>query len=249
MNVTTLQNSWGLNNLATDANAFVLRISGKAGTAGANSWNANLCCCWEPADGAAPSDSDYVATLVQQLKDGGWPIDPKRVFGLGESAGEGVLIRSACDHASTWAGIFGFSGTGPLSVEAGDPACSPSEHVSFVHAHGTLDASPEIFSGSPSSLNSGMPNHCTQATGGTLATIDQMATIAGCSGSLALTTSSWADLDSTIAGTETDLYDYTGCPSGYGVELWRMNNSTHTITPTASWETKIIAWMAAHPKP
>lgn len=243
--MSTLQNNWGLNNLATDADAFVLPISGKTGTFGVDSWNGNLCCCWSTgSDGAAPSDSDYIANLVQHMIDAGWPIDPKRVFGLGESAGEGVLARSACDHATVWAGVFGFSGA--PGVTTGDAPCTPNDHVSFAHAHGTSDASAEPYTGT-TSPNAGMPNAC-NATVDTGGTMDQLRAFNGC-GTLQLTTSSWADLDSMVGGNETDLYDATSCPVGGTVELWKMNGTTHTITPTATFETKIIAWMQANPKP
>jgi poly(3-hydroxybutyrate) depolymerase len=243
----TLQSNWGLANLADDMNAFVLPVSGKTGTYGVNSWNGNLCCCWAPADGAAPADGDYIADLVQRLITGGWPIDPKRVYGIGESAGEGVLYRSACDHASTWAAIFGFSGTMTPSIEGGEVACTPSEAVNFAHAHGTSDASPEPYTGT-GALNSGMPNHCLSAidTGGTM---DKLIAFNSCGGALSVTTSNWAQLDNLVPGAFTDLLEAGSCPASGAVQLWRMNTTTHSVSPTAAWETKIIEFFNAHAKP
>lgn len=236
-----------MTNLANVADAFVIRVSGVPGSFGVNSWNGNLCCCWVAGDGPYPNDSDYLANLVQRVIDAGWPVDPKRVYGIAQSAGGGMLMRSACDHADVWAAIFDFSGTMPPSVEGGEAACNPSEPVNFAHAHGTLDSSAEPYTG-VGGLNSGMANHCKSAidSGGTM---DLLKAFNGCSGSLALTTAGWADLDNNIVGDETDLYDTVGCPAGGAVSHWKMNGTDHTISPTAAWQTKIVEWLLAHPKP
>ena len=239
-----------MTNLATDANALVLPISGKTGTFGGNSWNGNLCCCWVSTDGAFPADSDYVADLVARVIAAGWPVDPKRIFGVGDSAGEGVLFRSACDHSTTWSGIAGFAGAGGVTTGGAgtDPACTPATPVHLLHAHGTSDISQESWTGN-NGANNGMTNLCNAAidTGGTY---DQYRAFNGC-GAFATTTASWRNLDNTAAGTETDLLEATGCPAGGSVTQWRMNGTTHTLTTTAggNFEVELIAWMNSHPKP
>lgn len=245
--VTTLQSNWGMADLATYANAFVLRVSGVPGTYGSNSWNGNLCCCWVAADGPYPNDSDYLYDLIQRVIADGWPIDQSRIYGIAQSAGGGMLMRSACDHASTYAAIFDFSGTMSPSVEGGEAPCTPSEPVAFAHAHGTADSSAEPYTG-VGGLNSGMANHCISAidSGGT---IDKLKAFNGCAGSLSVTTAGWADLDSAVSGSETDLMEVSGCPAGGAVQHWRMNGTSHTITPTADWQTKVWEFLEAHPKP
>jgi polyhydroxybutyrate depolymerase len=243
--VGTLQHNWGLDTLASDMNAFVLPVNGKTGTFGVNSWNGNNCCCWSvSSDGAAPDDSGYLAGQVANVIAAGWPVDPKRVYGLGESAGEGVLWRSACDYAATWTAIFGFSGA--PSVTSGDAACSPSQPFAIAHAHGTSDASAEPWTG-VQAPNAGMPNACesTIDSGGVM---DDFRTLNSC-GSLNVTTTGWADLDSGIGGAETDLLDAASCTANGAVELWRMNSTTHSLTPTATWETKIIGWFNSQVRP
>lgn len=248
--VTTQLASWfGSGQAFTNAaNALVLPVSTKSGTFGSNSWNGNLCCCWSTSsDGAAVDDSAYLATIAQKVIDAGWPVDLKAVFGLGDSAGEGALFRSACDHASIWAGIAGMSGAGGVTTGAGgtDAACSPIGHVHLLHAHGDADVSAEPYTGTQAA-NGGMQNAC-NSTIDTGDTMDQYLAFNGCSGSLNLTTSNWAQFDGVL---QTDLYDGAGCPSDGSVEHWRLKSTTHNIAaPTAAWQTKLIEWFAAHHKP
>ncbi len=233
---------------ANAANAFVISVSTKSGAFGSNSWNGNLCCCWSAADGAAVDDATYLSDLVQRVLDAGWPVDTKAIFGGGDSAGEGVLYRSACDHAATWTGIWGFAGAGGVTTGAGgtDPACSPTQPVHLLHAHGATDASAEPYTGTQAP-NGGMLNAC-NSTIDTGDTMDQYLAFNGCS-ALTLTTSSWKDLDSTAGGSETDLYSGTSCPAQGSVTHWKVNSVAHTLTPTATFQTELIAWMAAHHRP
>ena len=247
--VTTQLASWfGSGQAFTNAaNALVLPVSTRTGTFGSNSWNGNLCCCWSTtSDGAASDDSGYLAAMAQKVIDAGWPVDTKAVFGLGDSAGEGALFRSACDHASIWAGIAGMSGAGGVTTGAGgtDPACTPSQPVHLLHAHGSADASAEPYTGTQAP-NGGMSNAC-NSTIDTGDTMDQYLAFNGCS-SLALTTSNWAQLDGVL---QSDLYDGAGCPAQGSVEHWKLNGTAHNIVaPTAAWQTQLIAWMGAHHRP
>lgn len=232
------------------ANALVLPVSTRTGTFGSNSWDGNKCCCWSTtSDGAAasPSDSDYLATIAQAVIAAGWPVDPKAVFGLGDSAGEGVLFRSACDHSGTWAGIAGMSGAGGVTTGAGgtDAACSPANHVHLLHAHGDADVSAEPYTGTQAP-NGGMQNAC-NSTVDVGDTMDQYLAFNSCGGALTLTTSNWAQLDGVL---QTDLYDGASCPSDGSVEHWRLKTTAHNIAaPTAAWQAQLIAWFAAHHKP
>ena len=236
--------------LANATGSFVLPVSTRSGTFGSNSWNGNLCCCWSTtSDGAAVDDATYLSDLVQRVKDAGWPVDAKAVFGGGDSAGEGVLYRSACDHAATWTGIWGFAGAGGVTTGAGgtDPACSPSQPVHLLHAHGATDASAEPYTGTQAP-NGGMSNAC-NSTIDSGDTMDQYLTFNGCGGALSLTTAGWKDLDSTAGGSETDLYEGVSCPAQGSVTHWKVNSVAHTLTPTANFVTELKTWMDAHHRP
>lgn len=237
--------------LANAADAFVLPVSTKTGGFGANAWNGNLCCCWDAASGAFVDDAGYLSDIVQRVKDAGWPVDSKAVFGGGDSAGEGVLYRSACDHAATWTGIWGFAGAGGVTTGGAgtDPACTPSQPVHLLHAHGSADASAEPYTGTQAP-NGGMTNAC-NSTIDTGDTMDQYLAFNGCS-SLALTTAAWKDLDGAAGtpGNETDLYEGTSCPAQGSVTHWKVTNEGHTLTvPTASWLSELVIWMNTHHRP
>ena len=53
------------------------------------------------------------------------------------------------------------------------------------------------------------------------------------------------DLDADIAGSETRVEAYPGCP----VELWTIQGGPHQPALTADWAELVWAFFAAHPKP
>jgi poly(3-hydroxybutyrate) depolymerase len=251
--VTTLEVNYGLTNLATTMDAIVLLVNGKTGGGSGriNEWNANLCCCWDVAEGTAPDDSGYLASRAAALIAAGWPIDPKRVYGIGQGgAGDSVMYRSACDYPDKWAAIVGINGSGTQSHEGGDAACSvnTSQPLAIAHLHGTADVSQERYTGL-GGLNAGMFNQCkgTIDSGGLM---EQLRDFNGCAGSATDRVVRPAeDLSADVGGSETDFLTFTGCPQGREVELWRATGEDHTFTPTANFVPRMVAFFNAHPKP
>lgn len=241
---------------------FVLSVTGATGSFGQNSWNGNLGCCWPPADtgtfGFTPNDSDYLDTLVGRVIAAGWPIDPKRIYIYAQGGGgTAAAFRTACDHSSRWAAIWDYAGAGPQSADTTggtDPTCSPSDHVSFFHLHGTADISAEPYSGQSGAPNAGMPNKDPSAIGATLGigTMDQLKAFNGCSGALTLTTVGWDDLVTVTAGNETDLYTTAGCPSDGAVLFGAVNGEDHSFTGDAknpNYKVRVYEFFTNHPKP
>ncbi len=244
-----------MKNLNVDLDAIVLGITGKTSSAGGDSWNAGSTCCWPPADGAGPDDVTYIPTAIGKVcappvGTGSWPCDPKRIFVYGHSAGSAMTYRLACDHADLVASAFTMS-TYALRTDI-DPACSPSEHVSIAHFHGTSDTSK--YDNSTGDILTAMATEYVSVevdrTSPTrTSTVSQMKTFNSCAGSLSLITSSWLDFDSVVGGSETDLYRVAGCPTGIDVEVWKANGTAHVPTMTAAGYTAMVNWFKAHVKP
>jgi polyhydroxybutyrate depolymerase len=57
------------------------------------------------------------------------------------------------------------------------------------------------------------------------------------------------DVDRDVAGNETAIDAYDGCPKGIDVQLWTMRGSGHSPTVSAEFGTRVIDWLYAHPKP
>lgn len=241
-----------MSTINNDLDAFVLGITAKTGSVSgaADSWNGGASCCWNTAvDGAAPDDNTYIDSVVQQVIDAGWPVDPKRIYFWGQSAGQHMAYRYTCDHASRVAAFFGMT-TGGLRTDL-DAACTPSAHVPMVHFHGTGDNwLYDNISGGV--YTSGFPEYVSvetdRASPTRTSTMTQHATFNGCSGTLGSVTSS-IDFDSAQAGNETDIYVYGGCPADGDVELWKGNGSVHVPTMTTAGYTAMVNWFKAHPKP
>lgn len=263
--VLTMLSDSGMTALASDPlwgqdGALVMPINGKTGSSGVNSWNGDLCCCWAPADGAAPNDSDYIDQMVDRIIARGYNVDPKRIFIYAQGGGgSAAAFRTACDHPTRYAAVFDFAGAGPVPADAvggANAACNPTNrHVHFWHLHGTVDVSQEPYSGQTSSLNAGMVNHCPAATASTLgtATIDQLAAFNGCTGSLQLVGTQYYDMVTVGAPpSETDLYQYTGCPADGTVLFSPMNGEDHTVSNEAknpNFKDIVINYFLTHGKP
>lgn len=263
--VATMLSDSGMVNLASDPlwgpdGALVILVNGKTGSSGINSWNGDLCCCWAPADGAAPNDSDYIDQMVDRINNRGFRVDPKRVFIYAQGGGgTAAAFRTACDHPSRYAAVFDFAGAGPTPADAiggANATCAPGDtHVHFWHLHGTLDVSQEPYSGQTASLNAGMVNHCPAAINATLgtSTMDQLGAFNKCTGSLQLVRTEAYDFVSVGSPPiESDLWQYTGCPSDGTVLFSPVNGEDHTISSEAKqpgMKDIVINYFLTHGKP
>jgi hypothetical protein len=254
-----------LQTINTDMGAIVIGVETVLGdptpscTAnGPNAWNGSpaSCCC----DGGAGSNTSLgVADQIRAVCQGGaggvsggtgqWPCDPNRIWVFGHSAGAVQAFRFTCDHADLVAATFTI--TGSALADAFDPACSPSQPVSFVHMHGTADT--YFYDNSTGALVGNMTEpyvsvETTRTSPQRTATIQQMLSFGGENGCSSYSlTASGLPYDS-ATGNATDVYNSAGCTGSINVQLWKDNGGVHIPTLTTQALSAIEAWYEAHPK-
>ena len=197
-----------------------------------NFWNATDACC--DFDGKAPDDSGYLSKLIDEIK-AEYNVDPKRVYLIGHSNGGYMSYRMACDHADQIAAIISLAG----STWGDTTRCKPSGKVSVLQIHGDKDASVKYEGGT---LFGGKITYP-----GAVKTAAIWAGYNGCATKTEAGTKA-LDLDSSVAGSETNVIKHTGCPSGVGVELWTIKGGGHLPIPTATFTSETWAFFKAHPK-
>ena len=201
------------------------RPEGTRDSTGSRNWN------FSPVH-AYPFDSDYLRAVIDDVK-GKYSVDPRRVYVIGVSAGGHMAHRVGCELASRVAAIISVSGQ-----VLTDPAlCAPGAPVSVLQVHG--DADPVIpYHGDPE--NPALPS--------ALDTIGVWRRNDGCSGPLAAT-GRRLDLTRDVAGEETAVSAYNGCPPGIGVELWTLEGVGHHPDVQPTWASQLYGFLSAHPRP
>lgn len=189
-------------------------------------WNATDYCCdlWK----SGVDDVAYVTAVIDDMSKK-YNVDTKRIFLVGHSNGGFMSHRMACDLAPRIAGIVSLAG-----AQWKDAAkCKPSQPVAVLQLHGTADS---IVGYTGSLLYPGAS-----------ASVATWANKNGCTGALA--TGTPIDLDNGIAGSETTVQAYGGCPSSGAVELWTIQGASHMPAFKATWTAAIYDFLMAHPKP
>jgi polyhydroxybutyrate depolymerase len=200
--------------------AFSLAPDGLTDSLGHPYWNADPACC--DVDHTNPDDSGYLSALIADVTTA-WPVSD--VFVVGHSNGGYMAYRMACDHADQISAIGVLAG-----IVSTDPAaCQPSQPVSVLHMHGTLDTE--------------VPYDQTSDYAGAMGSVTRWAGYDGCDATPA--PGATADFDSDVAGDETQISTFS-CPSGLGVELWTLTGSTHIPVPTPAYEPALVGWLEDH---
>ena len=193
-------------------------------------WNATAACCnfySSPVDDVA-----YLMAVVDDMA-ARFPIDPKRVFFMGHSNGAFMTQRLACEKADRIAAIVSLAGAQNNDVSL----CTPSEAVPMVEVHGTADATIAYAGGDI--FGNPFPSATT--------TVADWAQLDGCSAT-PVDDGVTLDLESTLAGLDTDVKRFTGCARG-DVELWTINGGGHIPSFTADFTPAALDYLLAHPKP
>jgi len=193
-------------------------------------WNATDACC--NFYGSTVDDSGYLATVVAQIQ-AVFSVDPKRVYLVGHSNGSFMSHRMACEHAGAIAAIATLAG----STYADPAACTPSEPVSALVMHGTLD--PVILYGGGNLFGNDYP--------GAFETARTWADLDGC-GKDPLDALPRLDLVGTPLD-ETTVTRWVGCDGGVEVEHWRIEGATHVPLFKPSFKKALFNFLDAHPKP
>ncbi|MBK8941965.1 MAG: hypothetical protein IPM79_31270 [Polyangiaceae bacterium] len=200
-------------------------------------WNATDACC--DFEDSGPDDSAYLASLVDEIS-AAVAIDPARVFFAGHSNGGFMSHRFACDHAEVVAAIASVAGA--MHVDPTD--CAPSEPVSVLQVHGTLDDT-VLYEGGESvpasgELEPGGPYPSALETAGTWVEQD------GCDATP--TEGEPVDLDVSLDGAETTVSAWGSCDENVAVELWTIEGGTHIPIFYDDVGGVILDWLLAHPK-
>jgi polyhydroxybutyrate depolymerase len=216
----------------SDAHSFLYAYGdGTTDPRGQRFWNATDACC--DHDGLPVDDVRYFDAIVADIESR-YNVDRRRIFAMGHSNGGFMSHRLACDRASTVAAILSLAGAQWDDLSK----CSPSSAVSVAEVHGNADRV-ILYEGGKIGER---PYPSAPIT------VADWAKKNGCAGGLAATGATY-DVDSQLAGRETQVQAYTGCPAGIAVELWIMQGGAHLPALTASWGELVWGFLSAHPKP
>lgn len=193
-------------------------------------WNASVACC--DFAGTGVDDSAYLRGLIDEIS-GVYDVDPKRIYFAGHSNGGFMSYRMACDHADVVAGIVSLAG----AMDDMATGCAPSEPVSVLQVHGTMDET-ILYDGGDI-----LGNAYTSAAN----SVGYWAGENGCDAT-ATDDPTPLDLDTGLAGAETTVARHEGCSAGEA-ELWSIQDGTHIPELGDSWAPAILDFLMAHPKP
>jgi polyhydroxybutyrate depolymerase len=192
---------------------------------------------WDPSPTHFPNfDVEYLTAIIHDLE-AKYAIDRARVFVVGHSLGAHMAHRMACDASADVAAIASLAGQVPKS-----PAdCAPTRAVSVVEIHGTADQT----IGYNGDVQNVPPDPTVPSAHETVAV---WARNDACTGAIAATGTT-LDLDSSLAGSETTVEAYAGCPSPIGVELWSIVGGVHVPPLTPAFPGLVWAFLTAHARP
>lgn len=202
------------------------------GAPGSRFWNATNACC--DLYDAGVDDVQYFDAMLADIR-AKYSVDPKRIFVTGHSNGGFMSHRLACDRASTVAAIVSLAGAQWFDLGK----CTPTGPVAVAEVHGDADQT-IIYDGGSTSEGTypGAPT-----------TVADWSTRDGCTGALSDTGQTY-DLVADIAGNETHVSAYGGCPAGIDVQLWTIQGGDHIpIFNQPTWGETLWGFLSAHPKP
>ena len=160
-------------------------------------------------------------------------VDPKRVYFVGHSNGGFMSHRMACDKSERVAAIVSLAGANWKTLSK----CNPTDKVSVLQVHGTLDNTIAYNGGSNFGFVYPSANE----------TVQGWATKNGCTGAIASLPGT-LNIDTNVLGAETTKAAFT-CANGGAAELWTMTGGGHIPGLDAVWGTEVWNFLSAHPKP
>jgi polyhydroxybutyrate depolymerase len=192
---------------------------------------------WNPDPEQYPTfDVLYLTAIIHDLE-AKYAIDHGRVFVAGHSQGGEMAHRMACDASADVAAIVSHAG----QVTKDPAGCAPTQAVSAVEIHGTADQTIGYYG----DVQNNPPDPSIPSAHETIAV---WARNDACTGALTATGAT-LDLVSDLAGNETTVEAYGGCPAGIGVELWTIQNGVHHPQVTAAFAPTAWQFLTAHARP
>jgi polyhydroxybutyrate depolymerase len=208
--------------LAEDREFLLVYPDGTFDPVGSRFWNATDACC-NFAD-AGVDDVGHLLGLIDRISDD-YAVDPDRIHLVGHSNGGFMAYRMACEHADVIASIVSLAG----ATYADPDDCDPVEPVGVVQVHGTLDPVIRYEGG----VLLGNPHP------GAFETAAMWAAANGCDGTTEMT-AAVLDLDRDIAGADTTVTRFAGCPDAGRVELWTIEGGSHVPALTEEFRVGVI---------
>ncbi len=194
-------------------------------------WNATDACC--NFNASTIDDSAYITKIITDVQ-AAYKVDPKRIYLVGHSNGAFMSYRMACEHGDLIAGVASLAGAMYTDVTK----CAAANPVSLLEIHGTADMTISYDGAAIGGIT--YPSAPTS--------VADWVTFDKCSPT-GDTTSSDLDLESSLAGSETHVTNYTGCKSGTAVSLWTIKGAGHIPNFTPAFIPDVLDFLYAHPKP
>ena len=215
--------------ILSETKTFLLAYpDGTLDSKGKRFWNATDACC--DYDHTGVDDVAYIGQIIDDVT-AHYNVDPKRIYLVGHSNGAFMSHRFACDVAPRIAAIVTIAG-----MQWSDAAkCNPANPVAVLQVHGDADQT-VLYGGGDFATGSYPSAHQTVAT---------WAAKNGCTGAIAATGET-LDLDANLAGAETTVERYDGCPAN--VELWTIHGGGHIPSWTAAWPDAMWGFLVANAK-
>ena len=189
---------------------------------------------WDPSPNHYPNfDVEYLKAIIHDIESK-YSIDRGRLFVVGHSEGAHMAHRMACDAADDVVAIMSHAG----QVSKVPSECAPTRAVSVVEIHGTAD---QVI-GYYGDVQNNPPDPSIPSAH---ETVGVWARNDACTGAIALTGAT-LDLDAAIAGSETTVEAYAGCPTGIGVELWSDVGGFHRPQLTPQFAGIVWTFLTAH---
>ena len=214
---------WGLSGRVDSDNFALILPGGTRDSIDNRFWNATDFCC-----DFFKVEVDDVAYLSSLIEEAGEYISVGRVFSVGHSNGGFMSYRLACEGLPGLSAIASLAGTSFL-----DPTrCASAPPVAVLQVHGTEDAIIRY---------AGIPDGVGYA--GAEDVVARWAERAECDLSMAEELSP-IDIDNANAGAETGRIRYRkGCRDGIAVELWKINEGSHSPWLKSNYAERLIDWL------
>lgn len=191
-------------------------------------WNAVDTCC--DFDKRGNDDVKYLTGLVEDIA-ARMPVDRKRVYLLGHSNGGAMSMRLACDKTGTFAAVFELAGP----FWSNPPAqCAPATPIALRVLHGTADKDVPYDGGGAMFAGPSAP-----------ALAAFFASKNGCAPTPDTSPAPF-DLEASIAGAETKVTRFGGCPAGGDVELWSIEGGGHIPDLAPGFRDVVWQFLSAH---
>jgi len=192
---------------------------------------------WDPSPTHFPNfDVEYLRAIIHDVE-AKYSIDHGRVFVAGHSLGAHMAHRMGCDASEDVAAVMSLAG----QVTKDPAGCAPTRAVSVVEIHGTAD---QVI-GYNGDVQNNPPDPSIPSAH---ETVGVWARNDACTGAIALTGAT-LDLDAALAGNETTVEAYAGCPAGIGVELWSIVGGVHKPQLTPGFAGLAWGFLTAHARP